>query len=109
MSSSIPGPSRPDDGSGDDADEKGKFPSDAPAGTDSQKRRRKKRDKSDRNTVSLFGTASLIAPSKAGWLTKQGKVVKNWKKRWFVVRATFLISLTYFPQLSFFIFIFFSL
>ena len=28
----------------------------------------------------------LLQLLKAGWLTKQGKRVKNWKRRWFVLK-----------------------
>lgn len=24
----------------------------------------------------------------SGWMTKQGGLIKNWKKRWFVLRST---------------------
>lgn len=33
---------------------------------------------------------SSKVPTKEGYLTKQGIVVKNWKKRWFVMEGTLL-------------------
>ena len=31
-------------------------------------------------------------PIRQGYLIKQGEVVKNWKKRWFVVRADYVVE-----------------
>jgi len=42
----------------------------------------------------------LFEPMKEGWLTKQGKVVKSWKKRWFVLKDN---TLSYYKSKEYFL------